>query len=200
MRASHRRASFCRRRPTPHRACFARSLQRSERLSHSRRSSGGIRADQPQHDQGPAVRRDRSSRCNAAKLTTDPRDSSTRGSSLQPIELFAYLLYRSRWDSGDVAVTLHLPRLALQWSGRSRTRFVTPPRSLTHASSDAQLVTVTVPADATPRIPRLQLRRSRHLRAARRNARDGATDGPGDHRPASAVAGRRRRPPRHLRG
>jgi len=88
----------------------------------------------------------------AAKLTTDPADALDARLVYNLSNFSTYLLYQRRSGSGNVAVTLHLASLGTPMVRSLSSGLVAPPRSITHDASDAQLVTVTVPADATPRI------------------------------------------------
>ncbi len=88
----------------------------------------------------------------AATLTTDPADALDARLVYNLSNFSTYLLYQRRSGSGDVAVTLHLASLGTPMVRSLSGGLVAPPRSITHAASDAQLVTVTVAADEAPRI------------------------------------------------
>ena len=88
----------------------------------------------------------------AARLTTDPPDALDARLVYNLSNFSTYLLYQRRTGAGDVGVTLHLPALGTPMVRSLSNGSVAAPRSITHAASDAQLVTATVAADATPRI------------------------------------------------
>ena len=88
----------------------------------------------------------------AASLTTDPPGALEARLVYNLSNFSTYLLYQRHAGASDVAVTLHLAALGTPMVRTMSDGSVTPPRSITHAASDAQLVTVTVAADLTPRI------------------------------------------------
>ena len=102
----------------------------------------------------------------ASSLTTDPPESLDARLVYNLSNFSTYLLYRRRVGSGDVAVTLHLPSLGTPMVRSLADQTVTPPRSLTHATADAQLITATCRRRCQRPDPRLQLRSHDDLRAA----------------------------------
>ena len=88
----------------------------------------------------------------AASLRIDPAEGLDARLVYNLSNFSTYLLYRRRMGAGDVAVTLHLAALGSPMVRSLADGSVKPPRSVTHATSDAQVITTTVASDGTPRI------------------------------------------------